>query len=87
MKGINSREPREPSENEVKSDVNYKAGGTIWRRLFLTVARRSVNEFAKNVILRAYGRGVIDSGQLHYLAGMIDRQLWPERHKRPTTTE
>ena len=49
--------------------------------VLLRLARKTVNRMAKTALSRAHERGIVSSGQLHDIAAILDRMLWPERHR------
>jgi hypothetical protein len=53
----------------------------MFERMIQRILRRRLNAFAKSVICDAKQRGMISGHQLHEVAGIIDRRLWPERHR------
>lgn len=49
------------------------------QRLVMRLFRRQINHVAKTALCRAHERNQINSIQMHAVAGIIDRILWPER--------
>jgi hypothetical protein len=58
-----------------------------WQSALTLTLRRPINGFAKKVIARAYELQFINSGQLHQLAAIIDRSLYPEYYESPWVDE
>jgi len=70
------------TEQQNRMDENYGRESGWLHGVVLRLARKSINRVAKTALSRAYERGIINSNQLHHIAAILDRILWPERYKR-----
>lgn len=73
----------EQKEKEARFDRNTTAEFTWWERLRFKMGRKVVNVLVMRAVGRAYERGVINSYQMHELAGIWSRICWPERNVAP----
>lgn len=44
--------------------------------MFKKIFRKKLNKFSKHIITVAFEKGKINSEQYHYLAGLIDKDLF-----------
>ena len=63
-------------------DENYRRESGWLHGVVLRLARKHINRVAKTALSRAYERGIINSSQLHQIAAILDRIMWPERYER-----
>ena len=61
-------------------DLNYRRKCGWQQRVALRLARKTINRVAKITLTRAYERSIINSHQMHEMAGIVDRILYPNWH-------
>jgi len=69
------------NQGQKQIDFRYKKSLGFWGRTFMFWFRSPVNKFVKGVITSAYERGYLNSGQMHEIAAIVDRRLYPEYSK------
>jgi hypothetical protein len=70
----------EQKMKEARFDRNTTAEFTWRERLRFKIGRAVISVLVSRAIGRAYERGVINSYQMHEIAGIWSRICWPERN-------
>ncbi len=68
---------KEATPEQQLDDLNYKRKCGWLERVVLRLARKQINRVAKTALSRAYERGDINSHQMHSIAAIVDRVLYP----------